>query len=369
MACRIEDYALIGDCQTAALVGIDGSIDWLSFPRFDSGACFAALLGNEGNGHWKIAPTSPIIRTTRKYRGETLVLETEFETEDGVVALIDFMPPRTAEPDLIRIVEGRGGSVDLSMNLCIRFDYGSVVPWVRKMDGGVEATAGPDTVLLWSDVELKGKEKSTVAEFSVREGERVRFNLAWTPTYSPRPENQDCDASLEATERWWQEWVARCDYDGEWAEAVRRSLIVLKAMTYSPTGGVVAAATTSLPESLGGVRNWDYRYCWLRDATFTLFSLITGGFLQEARDWREWLIHSVAGSPEDLQIMYGVAGERRLPELEIPWLSGYEESAPVRIGNAAHGQFQLDVYGEVMDALHVARQSGLEPSDESWRVQ
>lgn len=369
MSCRIEDYAMIGDCQTAALVGIDGSIDWLCLPRFDSGACFASLLGTGDNGQWKLAPVEPVIATRRRYRGDTLVLETEFETESGVVAVIDFMPPRTGEVDLIRIVEGRAGRVDMRMLLRIRFDYGSVVPWVRAMKGGIIATAGPDTVVLRTDVELHGEELSTVAELDVREGERYTFDLTWAPTYAELPPGKECLTALRETEAWWNEWSGRCRYEGEWRDAVMRSLITLKALTYAPTGGVVASATTSLPERIGGVRNWDYRYCWVRDATFTLFSLMVGGYIEEASEWREWLIHSVAGSPEMLQIMYGLAGERRLTELEIPWLAGYEGSQPVRIGNAAHLQFQLDVYGEVMDALHIARRNGLEPSENAWRVQ
>ncbi|MBW3672165.1 MAG: glycoside hydrolase family 15 protein, partial [Acidobacteria bacterium] len=369
MSCRIEDYAMIGDCQTAALVGIDGSVDWLCLPRFDSGACFASLLGDADDGHWRISPVQPVVATRRQYRGDTLVLETEFETESGVVAVIDFMPPRTDELDLIRIVEGREGQVDMEMSLRLRFDYGSVVPWVRAMEGGVIATAGPDTVVLRTDVELSGKELSTVARFEVREGERYTFDLTWAPTYDQIPPGKECLAALRETEAWWNEWSVRCQYQGEWRDAVMRSLITLKALTYAPTGGVVASATTSLPERIGGVRNWDYRYCWIRDATFTLFSLMVGGYIEEASEWREWLIHSVAGSPEVLQIMYGLAGERRLTELEVPWLSGYEGSQPVRIGNAAVDQRQTDVLGQVMVALEQGRDAGLEEDCDSWSLQ
>ena len=369
MACRIEDYALIGDCQTAALVGRDGSIDWLCFPRFDSPACFAALLGTPENGRWKIAPACDVRAVQRRYRDDTLVLETVFETDSGTVALIDFMPPRTDAPDLVRIVEGRGGTVPMRLELVIRFDYGSIVPWVRHADHGIRATAGPDTLHCHSPVELRGQNLHTVADFEISAGQQRAFNLVWTPTYAPEPDEHDLLQLCEHTEQWWHRWASCCKYQGRWRDAVMRSLITLKALTYAPTGGIVAAATTSLPEQLGGVRNWDYRYCWLRDATFALYALMTGGYVDEARAWRDWLINAVAGTPSQIQIMYGLAGERRLTELELDWLPGYEGSAPVRIGNAAANQHQLDVYGEVMDALHFARRAGLEPSENAWRVQ
>lgn len=369
MPSPIEDYALIGDCQTAALVAKNGSIDWLCFPRFDSGACFAALLGTPENGRWKISPTSDVRTVRRRYRGDTLVLETELECEDGVVTLIDFMPLRSGAADLVRIVEGKSGRVRMRMDLVIRFDYGSIVPWLRHIDRGVRAVAGPDTLYCRTGVELRGEDFHTVADFTVSAGERVAFDLTWCPTRKPEPEEKDPEQSLRETEEWWQEWAGRCTYEGGWRDAVMRSLITLKALTYAPTGGLVAAATTSLPEQLGGPRNWDYRYCWVRDATFTLYALMVGGYSDEAREWREWLIHAVAGSPSEMHIMYGVAGERRLVELELDWLPGYEESSPVRIGNAAYSQHQLDVYGEIMDALHLARRIGVAPSEDAWRVQ
>lgn len=369
MPSLIEDYALIGDCETAALVARDGSIDWLCVPRFDGGACFAALLGTPEQGRWLLAPAAQVRSIRRRYRDNTLILETEYETEDGRVALIDWMPLRTGTPDIIRVVEGRRGQVAMRMELIIRFDYGWIVPWVRRIDQGIRATAGPDTLYCRTPVPLQGKDFHTVAEFTVSAGQRLPFTLSWAPTYQPEPEQPDAERSLRETEVWWREWSARCSYQGEWREAVLRSLITLKALTYAPTGGVVAAPTTSLPEWLGGVRNWDYRYCWLRDATFTLYALINEGYIQEACAWREWLINAVAGSPAKLQIMYGVAGERRLTELVLDWLPGYEGSSPVRIGNAAYSQHQLDVYGELMDTLHLARRAGLQPSDNAWRVQ
>ncbi len=370
MALRIEDYAMIGDCQTAALVGNDGSVDWLCFPRFDSGACFAALLGTQENGRWRIAPVSPVKMVRRRYRDGTLILETEFETEEGAVRLVDFMPPRVGAPSLYRIVEGVRGRVRMSMDLTIRFDYGSIVPWVRHLDSnrGIRAIAGPDTIYLRTGVELKGQDLTTVAEFDVAEGQRAPFELTWIPTHRPEPPMKDIEAALVSTEQFWREWSGRCTYKGPWREAVLRSLITLKGLTFTPTGGIVAAATTSLPEHIGGVRNWDYRYCWVRDATFTLLALNVGGYTQEALAWREWLVNAVAGSPEVMQIMYGVGGERRLTELELKWLRGYENSAPVRIGNAAYSQHQLDTYGEVIDALYQARKLGLPRSEESWRV-
>jgi GH15 family glucan-1,4-alpha-glucosidase len=369
MPSRIEDYALIGDCQTAALVARDGSIDWLCFPRFDSGACFAALLGTPEHGRWQIAPAEPVLRVRRHYWPGTLILETEYETDSGVVAVIDCMPPRNTVPDVMRQVVGRRGAVPMRMELVIRFDYGSVVPWVQRGPYGIRATAGPDTLFLRTPIPVHGEDLRTVAEFTVAEGERVPFMLAWSPTYAPVPDVLDPAQELDATAAWWRAWSDRCTYQGAWREEVLRSLITLKALTYAPTGGLVAAATTSLPEQLGGVRNWDYRYCWLRDATFTLYALMTGGYLDEAQAWRNWLVNAVAGEPAKLQIMYGLGGERRLTELTIGWLPGYEGASPVRIGNAAYGQHQLDVYGEVMDALYLARRVGLASSDEAWRVQ
>lgn len=369
MSRRIEDYALIGDCQTAALVATDGSIDWLCLPRFDSGACFAALLGNEENGRWQIAPTEEVRHVRRQYRENTLILETDFETSSGRVRLIDFMPPRTTEPDLVRIVTGLEGTVAMRMDLRLRFDYGSIVPWVRRRDHVLRATAGPDTTYLHTDVETYGEDYHTIAEFTVSAGEQIPFTLLWCPTHFPQPECRDPLCQCEDTEQWWRNWCGQCTFTGEWQDAVMRSLITLKALTYAPTGGLVAAPTTSLPEKLGGVRNWDYRYCWLRDATYALYAMMTGGYFDEACHWRDWLVNAVAGTPDQTQIMYGLAGERRLPELELGWLSGYEGSVPVRIGNAATNQFQLDVFGEVMDTLHVARRNGMEPNENAWRVQ
>jgi GH15 family glucan-1,4-alpha-glucosidase len=369
MPSRIEDYALIGDCQTAALVARDGSIDWLCFPRFDSGACFAALLGTHDHGRWKIAPAAQIRRVSRRYWPGTLVLETEYETDEGTVAIVDWMPPRHQAPDVMRMVIGKAGAVPMRMDLAIRFDYGWIVPWVRRTPDGIRAIAGPDTLYLHTPVPTHGENFHTVAEFTVSAGERVPFTLTWTPTHAPEPEPLEPEQELETTAAWWREWSGRSTYRGEWSEQVQRSQITLKALTYAPTGGLVAAATTSLPEQLGGVRNWDYRYCWLRDSTFTLYALMAGGYVGEARAWRNWLVNAVAGEPTKLQIMYGLAGERRLTELELPWLPGYEGAAPVRIGNGAYSQHQLDVYGELMDALHYARRVGIEGSAESWRIQ
>jgi GH15 family glucan-1,4-alpha-glucosidase len=369
MPAKIEDYALIGDCETAALVTRDGSIDWLCFPRFDSPACFAALLGTEEHGRWRISPAGRIRTLRRHYRDGTLILETDFVTDEGEVQLIDCMPPRTEAADVVRLVKGKRGKVSMRMELSIRFDYGAVVPWVRHTQTGIWAIAGPDALYLRTDVETHGENFHTVAEFTVSEGEEVPFTLSWSPSHKPAPPEKDATESVAETAAWWRAWSDRCTYDGGWREAVLRSLITLKALTYAPTGGIVAAATSSLPEKLGGVRNWDYRYCWLRDATFTLYALMTGGYTAEARDWREWLIRAVAGKPEEIQIMYGLAGERRLTELTLHWLPGYEGSVPVRIGNAASEQHQLDVYGEVMDTLHLARDAGLEPSENAWRVQ
>jgi GH15 family glucan-1,4-alpha-glucosidase len=364
----IEDYAMIGDCQTAALVSRDGSIDWLCLPRFDSGACFAALLGTPANGRWLMAPAGQIRSTTRRYRGDTLILETDFVTDDGEVTVIDFMPPRTREPDLIRIVIGKRGRVRMQCDLCLRFDYGSIVPWVRQMDrGGIRATAGPDTVYCYTPVSLRDDD-CTTTEFDVHEGQRVPFLLEWASTHDEVPAVRDVEEALRFTESYWNEWVGRCTYSGHWRDAVVRSLVTLKAMTYEPTGGIVAAVTTSLPEEIGGERNWDYRFCWLRDATFTLLALDVGGYSDEAAAWRQWLVNAIAGSPKDVQIMYGISGQRRLPEMILPWLCGYENSKPVRIGNAAYTQWQLDVFGEVADALYTARVMGLPANKDIWSL-
>lgn len=366
----IEDYALIGDCETAALVGRDGSIDWLCWPRFDSGACFAALLGTCKHGRWLIAPASGVQRVTRRYRAGTLILETDFDTPTGGVTLIDFMPVRGVASDLVRMVIGRWGHVFLRNELVIRFDYGSAVPWVTRLeDGALRAIAGPDMVILRSDVPHHGEAEKTVSEFELSAGEKVYFTLSYGPSHLAPPAAIDPERALDETERYWRNWIGRCTYQGEWPEAVTRSLITLKALTYAPTGGLVAAPTTSLPEWIGGQRNWDYRYCWLRDATLTLLALMDAGYRDEAAAWREWLLRAVAGSPSRIQIMYGLAGERRLNEMNIDWLPGYEASRPVRLGNAAASQVQLDVYGEVMDALHQARHNGLAGSDTGWALQ
>jgi GH15 family glucan-1,4-alpha-glucosidase len=364
----IEDYGLIGDLQTAALVSREGSIDWLCVPRFDSGAVFAALLGDSENGHWSLRPTADVRGSTRRYRGDSLVLETEFETDDGVARVIDFMPPRETKPDVVRIVEGVRGRVEMTMELVLRFDYGSIVPWVRTLDGVLVGVAGPDAVSLHTPVELEGRNLHTVSSFAVAEGDRVPFVLTWFPSHERAPKAVDAEAALRDTLAYWDEWTERCTYDGRWRDALRRSLVTLKALTYDPTGGIVAAPTTSLPEALGGVRNWDYRYCWLRDATLTLLAFVRAGYVEEAGRWRDWLLRAIAGTPDDLQIMYGVGGERRLTELELPWLGGYEGAQPVRIGNGASHQRQLDVYGEVVDALYHARVQGLEASDDAWRM-
>ena len=364
----IEDYALIGDLQTGALVSRYGAVDWLCFPRFDSGALFAALLGTTENGHWTIQPQGEFRPLSRRYRNDTLVLESELETDTGVVRLIDFMPPRETNPDLVRIVEGVRGRVDMRMELVLRFDYGSIVPWVRTLEGTLVAIAGPDAVLLRTPVEQEGRDMRTYAEFSVGEGDRVPFVLRWFPSDQTPPEPIEPERALDETVAFWEEWAAICKFEGRWHDAVHRSLLTLKALTYAPTGGIVAAPTTSLPEWIGGVRNWDYRFCWLRDATLTLLALIRGGYVDEAGAWRDWLLRAIAGSPDDLQIMYGVGGERRLTEIELGWLGGYEGSRPVRIGNGASGQRQLDVYGEVVDALYQARRQGLAPSDDAWRL-
>jgi len=370
MPLPIESYALIGDCETAALVGRDGSIDWLCWPRFDSPACFAALLGGPEHGRWLLAPAEPAPHVTRRYRPGTLILETEFATAAGAVTLVDFMPPRDTVSDLVRLVIGRSGHVAMRTELVLRFDYGSTVPWVTRMDdGALRAVAGPDMVVMRTTAPLRGEGLRTVGEFTVAAGETVAFSLTHAPSHLPAPAPIDTGAALAATEAFWREWSSRCHEAGEWSEAVQRSLITLKALTYRPTGGIVAAPTTSLPEQLGGPRNWDYRFCWLRDATLTLLALVNAGYAAEAEDWRNWLLRAVAGSPAQMQIMYGLAGERRLTEWEVPWLPGYVGSRPVRIGNGAHGQLQLDVYGEVMDVLHQARRGGLAPDQAGWALQ
>jgi len=368
---RIEDYALIGDEQTAALVGMDGSVDWLCLPRFDSAACFARLLGDEENGHWRIAPEGADRCTRRAYRPGTLVLDTEWETAEGTVRVTDLMPQRHRAPDVVRVVEGLSGKVTVRSTLRLRFDYGGVVPWVRRSDGHRVAVAGPDSVWLRSEPEVRtwGEDFSTLSEFTVEAGEKVAFVLTWHPSHEPRPPLVDPYKSLRTSVADWEHWAARCRYEGPYRDAVVRSLITLKALTYRPTGGIVAAATTSLPEEMGGVRNWDYRYCWLRDSSLTLGALVAAGYHKEAEAWRDWLLRAVAGDPADLQIMYGVAGERRLPEFELPHLTGFGGSAPVRIGNGAVNQLQLDVYGEVMDSLWLARRAGLSPKPHMWSLQ
>jgi GH15 family glucan-1,4-alpha-glucosidase len=370
MAGRIEDYAVIGNCETVALVGRDGSIDWLCLPRFDSAACFAALLGDAGNGRWLIAPKGSVTRVTRHYRGATLILETTFETPEGSVAIVDFMVRRDGISDLVRLVRGVSGTVELEMELVVRFDYGSVVPWVtRQEDDRLQFIAGPDRLLLSTPVELEGKDHRSTAAFRVGAGEEFGFSLSWTPSWRAAPPLLPPAAALGQVEEMWSGWSRGRGPEGEWSAIVMRSLVTLKALAHWETGGIVAAGTTSLPEKLGGPRNWDYRFCWLRDATFTLYALIGSGFLDEARAWRDWLLRAVAGNPDDLQIMYGVAGDRRLTEYEVPWLAGYAGSVPVRIGNAAAGQVQLDVYGEVLGALYVARRAGLPADPADWALE
>ncbi|QDQ10802.1 glycoside hydrolase family 15 protein [Streptomyces spectabilis] len=367
----IEDYALIGDHQTAALVARTGSIDWLCLPRFDSAACFAALLGEDEHGHWRIAPKGADTCSRRAYRPDTLVLDTEWDTPDGTVRVTDFMPQRDRAPDLVRVVEGVEGEVTVRSTLRLRFDYGSVAPWMRRSRGHRVAVAGPDAVWLRAepDVRAWGRAHATHAEFTVRAGERVTFVLTWHPSHEPRPPLIDTGRALRDSVDDWRAWAARCRYEGPHRDAVVRSLITLKALTYAPTGGIVAAPTTSLPEEIGGVRNWDYRYCWLRDSTLTLGALLTAGYREEAGAWRDWLLRAVAGDPADLQVMYGLGGERRLPESEAGWLPGYADSVPVRLGNAAVCQHQLDVYGEVVDSLWLARQSGMATRPHGWRMQ
>ncbi|MDQ3347923.1 MAG: glycoside hydrolase family 15 protein [Acidobacteriota bacterium] len=369
MALKIEHYALIGDCQTAALVGRDGSIDWLCLPRFDSAACFAALLGEPEHGRWRLFVPQTTVVARHQYRPGTLVLETIFEGDGCAVRLVDFMSLRNEVADVVRIVEGLRGTLPMRMEMTLRSDYGAVVPWVRRTEDGLVAVAGPDLLRLRSPVPLANQDFTTHADFTVSEGQRLAFDLTWSPSHLPEPPVLDCERALEDTERFGRDWSGRCAYEGPWREAVVRSALTLKALTYAPTGGIVAAPTTSLPERLGGVRNWDYRYCWLRDATFTLLALVHAGYDEEARAWREWLLRAAAGKPSQVRVMYGLAGERRLTEIELTHLPGYESSRPVRIGNGAHSQFQLDVFGEVMDALHQCWRSGLEPGDAGWRIE
>jgi GH15 family glucan-1,4-alpha-glucosidase len=369
----LEDYGLIGDCEAAALVGRDGSIDWLCWPRFDSQACFAALLGRPEHGTWRIAPQAPVTGSSRRYRGDTLVLETRFDTDAGSACVIDFMPVRsgdTSVSSVVRIVEGIDGDVDMRMELCTRFDYGRIVPWItRTRDGTWRAIAGPHSVVLFTDVEHRQEDAVTVARFRVRKGERIPFVLTYEPSHHPTPKRIDPFDKLDQTERFWSRWSSRIQYEGDWHEAVLRSLITNKALTYRPTGGIVAAPTTSLPEDIGGVRNWDYRYCWLRDAVFTIQSFISAGYRDEAEAWGDWLMRAVAGSACQVQPLYGIAGEHRSHETELPWLPGYRDSKPVRIGNGAYDQLQLDAFGSVMDAFHHARESQLQLHESGWELQ
>ena len=369
MSNRIEDYALLSDTESAALVGRDGSIDWLTFPRFDSAACFAALLGTPDHGRWLLAPAGGIRKVERRYRPGTLVLETRFITDDGVVELIDCMPVRNDHRlDLVRLVRGVSGRVPMAMHLTVRMDYGSIVPWVRRQGGGLRMVAGPDALTFSTSVETRPEEWSTVAEFTVGQGEEVPFDLAWSASHEEPPEPVTVQEAIERTTEWWEAWSAQCATFDSYDEPIRSSLTVLKGLTYDPTGGIVAAATTSLPEAIGGSRNWDYRFCWLRDATFTLTSLLDAGYTDEARAWRDWLLRAVAGRPEDAQIMYGPAGEHRLTELELGWLPGFEGSGPVRTGNGAHGQFQLDVFGEVLDAFYTGHKVITDDRPDVWKV-
>jgi GH15 family glucan-1,4-alpha-glucosidase len=366
---RIEDYALIGDTRTAALVGANGSIDWFCAPRFDAPACFAALLGDEGNGSWRIAPSDESATSSRAYRDRTLVLETTFVTDTGSVRLIDCMLMGASTPRIRRIVEGIDGTVAMKMDYAVRFDYGSIVPWVRRMDGGLLAVAGPDALFLLSDIEPEPEGERHIAEFDIAAGERAVFELAYFASFEEQPpEVRMPDDAVEATVEAWRSWSAACSYDGPYENVVLRSLLTLRALTYVPTGGIVAAATTSIPEEIGGVRNWDYRYCWLRDATLTLYALLSGGYTDSASAWRDWLMRAVAGSPDDLQIVYSLRGMRRLPEVELDWLAGYEGSTPVRIGNGADRQFQLDVYGEVIDLLFTSQRFGVDHTDDEWAL-
>jgi GH15 family glucan-1,4-alpha-glucosidase len=369
MPLQLEDYGLIGDTHTAALVGYDGSIDWLCVPRFDSGACFAALLGDERHGRWLLAPAGGHRASGRRYRGDSLALETDFTTADGTVRVVDCMPVRGERPDVYRRVECLSGRVSMLSEVVIRLDYGKVAPWIRDTGRRSTALAGPDTLTLDSDVEHDRDDSDLVAHFELAEGQHAEFRLTWSEPRDQPPKHVDVGAAIRRTEQWWHDWASQCRYDGRYRDAVVRSLITLKAMTYQPSGGIVAAPTTSLPEQLGGVRNWDYRFCWIRDATFTLLALLDAGYETEAEAWREWLLRALAGRPEQMQLMYGVEGERRLNEYELDWLPGYANSRPVRVGNAASEQFQLDVYGELMDALHQARSHGIPPDETAWAVQ
>ncbi|WP_027556747.1 glycoside hydrolase family 15 protein [Bradyrhizobium sp. Cp5.3] len=370
MSVRIEDYALIGDCETAALVGRDGSIDWLCWPAFDSDACFAAILGTDRNGRWLIAPSDSVTSTSRHYLGNTLILETRFETESGTVALVDFMPPRGKASDIVRLVRGVSGTVKMRMELVIRFGFGADIPWVRRTeDGALFAICGQDMTVLRTPVETQGKDLTTVAEFEVKAGVTVPFVLTYGPSHLPPPEPINPEIALQETETFWKGWCSQCTRDGDYHDLIVRSLITLKALTFDPTGGIVAAPTTSLPEKLGGTRNWDYRFCWLRDATFTLLALMNSGYTEEALAWHNWLLRAAAGSPSHMQIMYGIWGQRRLLEWEAGWLDGYEGAKPVRVGNAAHAQLQLDVYGELIDAFHQSRMAKLKLDEESWALE
>ena len=370
MSARLEEYGLIGDCETAALVSRAGSIDWLCWPRFDSEACFAALLGTAEHGRWLIEPVGGARRVERRYRDKTLILETTMEAPGGAVTVIDFMPPRVRHSHVVRLVRGDRGYVRMRLELVLRFDYGRTIPWVTRLeDGTLRAIAGPSMVVLRTPAPLYGRDLKTLSEFDVHEGHTVPMVLTCGRSHLPPPKPMDAAKALAATEAFWTQWAARHQSTGEWDDAVLRSLITLEALTYAPTGGIVAAPTTSLPERIGGTRNWDYRFCWLRDATLTLLALMNAGYYDEAKAWRDWLLRAAAGAPRQLQIMYGIGGERRLVETELPWLPGYERSTPVRVGNAAHDQLQLDVYGEVMDALHQARRGGLAPSEADWSFQ
>jgi GH15 family glucan-1,4-alpha-glucosidase len=369
MPLRLEDYALLGDTHSAALVGYDGSIDWLCLPRFDSPACFAALLGSAQNGRWLLAPQGGGRAVRRRYLEDSMVLETEFANSDGTVRVLDCMPPRDSYPEVVRLVECTSGHMQMRSELCLRFDYGHIVPWIDYDGRRLHAYAGPEAVTVDGDVPFRHEDSRCVAEFGISEGQQVGFRLAWTGRREGVTKGFDAAKSVRGAERWWRKWAAAGSYDGEYRDPVVRSLLTLKALTYAPSGGIVAAPTASLPEELGGVRNWDYRYCWIRDATFTLMALMAAGYEREAVAWREWLLRALAGRPEQMQIMYGVEGERRLTEIELDWLVGYAESRPVRIGNAAAGQYQLDVYGELMDALHQARALGIEPAPNAWEVQ
>ena len=366
---RIEDYALIGDCETAALVSRDGSIDWLCWPRFDSPACFASLLGDRMNGRWLIRARDMDARVTRSYRGDTLILETTFETTAGTAVVTDFMPLRDKTSNLVRIARCTRGRVEMETEIIFRFSYGSIVPWVSRTDHVLRAIAGPDMVELRTKAPLRGEGLTTVGEFAIERGQSVSFVLTWGPSHLEPPRPVEPQQALTQTEDYWRDWAARCTYDGEWRDPVMRSLLTLKALTFAPTGAIIAAPTTSLPEAIGGTRNWDYRYCWLRDATFTLLALMDAGYFEEAGAWRDWLLRAAAGSPDQAQIMYGIAGERHLLEWEIDWLKGFADSRPVRGGNAAHAQFQLDVYGEVLDALHQGRLGGIAETKEAWALQ